>query len=252
MQNTNDSYELYEGMTSISALLESEGADRRIYDLLVDETKKRAKAREIAFLEAKAKELGFALRFVEPAEIDALASGKTHGGILARCKARELPHLTRENILPNGFYAYLDGIEDPYNFGYTLRSLYAAGVSGVVLTERNWMNASGVVAKASAGTSEKIPLFVSDIENAIKLFKDAGYRIAAAGIRDSESVYTADCSYPLLLVVGGEKRGISGALLSKCDLVLRIPYARPFRGSLPTACAASVLAFEIFRKNSEA
>ena len=181
-----------------------------------------------------------------------IAVGKTHGGILARVKGRKIAPLTKADILPGTFYAYLDGIEDPYNFGYTLRSLYAAGVSGVVLTERNWMNASAVVAKASAGTSEKLPLFVSDIENAITLFKDAGYRIAAAGIRNSESVYTADCSYPLLLVVGGEKRGISGTLLAKCDLVLRIPYARPFRGSLPTACAASVLSFEIFRKNSKA
>ena len=74
-------------------------------------------------------------------------------------------------------------------------------------------------------------------------------RIAAAGIRNAESVFCADCSYPLLLVLGGEKRGISGKLLDQCDLVLKIPYARPFRGSLPSASAASVLAFEIFRKN---
>ena len=174
MPESNDLFQLYEGMTSISALLETEEAGQRINDVLVDKTKKRSKAREIAFLEAKAKELGFSLCFVEPAEIDALASGKTHGGILARCKARELAPLTRKDILPGGFYAYLDGIEDPYNFGYTLRSLYAAGASGVVLTERNWMNASGVVAKASAGTSEKLPLFVSEIGNAVDLFKEIG------------------------------------------------------------------------------
>ena len=252
MPEANDSYDLYEGMTSISALLDNDEFGQRIMEVLVDETKKHSKAREIAFLQAKSKELNFSLRFVKTAEIEAIASGKTHGGILARCKSKEIPRLTMDDIRPGAFYAYLDGIEDPYNFGYTLRSLYAAGVCGVILTERNWMNASGLVAKASAGTSEKLPLFVSDIENAVELFKKAGYRIAAAGIRDSESVFSADCSYPLLLVVGGEKRGISGSLLEKCDLVLKIPYARPFRGSLPTACAASVLAFEIFRKNSDA
>lgn len=245
----NLSYDLLEGMTSISALLERPDAASRILEVLVDETKRTSKAKEIAFLQAKSKELGFPMHFVDPQTIDSIATGKTHGGILAKCRAIELPVLTAQEILPNGFYAYLDGIEDPYNFGYTLRSLYAFGIDGVILTERNWMSAAGVVARSSAGTSEKLPLYVSSVENAMELFRGAGYRIAAAGIRDAEDVIAADCSFPLLLVIGGEKRGISGKLLEKCDLILKIPYARPFRGSLPTASAASVLAFEIFRKN---
>lgn len=247
----NSSYDLLEGMTSISALLERSDAAMRVLEVLIDKTKSASKAREIAFLQAKSKELGFPIRFAEPDEIASLATGKTHGGILAKCNPIELSHLTASDIRPGGFYAYLDGIEDPYNFGYTLRSLYAFGIDGVILTERNWMSAEGVVARASAGTSEKLPLFVSDYESAIELFKAAGYRIAAAGIRNAQDIVEADCSYPLLLVVGGEKRGISGKLLDACDLILKIPYARPFRGSLPTASAASVLAFEVFRKNSK-
>ena len=245
----NSSYDILEGMTSISALLERPDAKTRVLEVLIDKTKSASKAREIAFLQAKSKELGFPITMAEPDEIASIATGKTHGGILAKCRPIELPYLTADDILPGGFYAYLDGIEDPYNFGYTLRSLYAFGISGVILTERNWMSAAGVVARASAGTSEKLPLFVSSVENAIELFKSAGYRVAAAGIRDAQDVLEADCSYPLLLVVGGEKRGISGKLLEACDLVLKISYARQFRGSLPTASAASVLAFEIFRKN---
>lgn len=241
---------IYEGMTSISALLETKESAARIGELLIDRQKRAKKAAEIAFLEAKAKEYDFPVRFVDTSEIEALSSGKTHGGILARCRPKELPQLTEQAIRPGGFYAYLDGIEDPYNFGYTVRSLYAAGVDGIVLTQRNWMSAAGVVAKSSAGTSEKLPIYVASVENAIELFKKMGYRVAAAGIRNAQSVFDADCTFPLLLVIGGEKRGISASLLGSCDLVLKIPYARPFRGSLPSASAASVLAFEIFRKNT--
>jgi 23S rRNA (guanosine2251-2'-O)-methyltransferase len=55
---------------------------------------------------------------------------------------------------------------------------------------------------------------------------------------------------PLLLVVGGEKRGISRAVLDQADQVVRIDYGRDFRGSLSAASAATVLGFEVLRQNS--
>ena len=123
MSQSSETSILYEGMTSISALLENPESAARIERILIDETKVDKKAKEIAFLEAKAKEFLFPLEYVKPIEIEGLALGKTHGGILAFCRAKEYSRLTPDSILPNGFYAYLDGIEDPYNFGYTLRAL---------------------------------------------------------------------------------------------------------------------------------
>jgi 23S rRNA (guanosine2251-2'-O)-methyltransferase len=81
------------------------------------------------------------------------------------------------------------------------------------------------------------------------LFHEAGYRIYAAGIRDSVSIYEAKLNRPLLLIVGGEKRGISRALLDRADQVVRIDYGRDFRGSLSAASAATVMAFEVMRQN---
>jgi 23S rRNA (guanosine2251-2'-O)-methyltransferase len=80
-------------------------------------------------------------------------------------------------------------------------------------------------------------------------FHERGYRILCAGIRDSQPYAEADLKKPLLLVVGGEKRGISRSLLDAADGILRIDYARAFRGSLPTTAATAVLAFEILRQN---
>ena len=241
---------LLEGMTSISALLNaSEQNDRRVEKIWIDREKRKSKASEIGFLTAKSHELGFPIEFVEKAQIDALTVGNTHGGILAFCTERTIPCLSEDCIRENGFYVYLEGLEDPYNFGYTIRSLYAAGVDGVVLSPRNWMSAAGVVARASAGTSELIPLFVAEPEDAIELFRRAQYRILCAGIRDSVSLYDEDFPLPILLVVGGEKRGISRNLLEKADQIVRIDYGRSFRGSLSAASAATVMAFEIFRQN---
>ena len=63
-------------------------------------------------------------------------------------------------------------------------------------------------------------------------------------------LYEADLKKPLLLVVGGEKRGISAEMLALADRVVRIDYGREFRGSLSAASAATVMAFEILRQNS--
>ena len=242
--------DILEGMTSISALLNSDGVnDRKIEKVLIDRTKRKSKAPQIGFLTAKSHELGFPVEFVDAEEIDRLAVGNTHGGILALCTARTIPTLSKEDILPNRFYVYLEGIEDPYNFGYAIRSLYAAGVSGIILPPRNWMTAAGVVARASAGASESLPIFEAEGENAVKLFREAGYSILCAGIRDSVSVFDEKFPYPVLLVVGGEKRGISRTLLDAADRIVRIDYGRDFSGSLSAASAATVLAFEIYRQN---
>ena len=242
--------DILEGMTSISALLNSNGVnDRKIKKILIDRSKRKSKSAQIGFLTAKSHEHGFPIEFVGSQEIDELAVGNTHGGILALCTSRTIPTLRAEDIHPESFYVYLEGIEDPYNFGYAIRSLYAAGVSGIILPPRNWMTAGGVVARASAGASECLPIFQADGEDAVKLFKEAKYTVLCAGIRDSVSVFEEHFPYPVLLVVGGEKRGISRALLDAADHIVRIDYGRDFSGSLSAASAATVMAFEIFRQN---
>lgn len=243
---------IFEGMTSISALLNSsEQNNRKLLSVWFDAAKRKSKSRELGFLVAKSHELGFSIEFRSAEEIDAASIGQTHGGILAFCSERTIPTLTPEAIKQDGFYVYLEGVEDPYNFGYTVRALYAAGVDGIVLPERNWMSAAGVVARASAGTSELIPLYVADAEQLATSFHACGYQILCAGIRDSVSLYETDLRFPILLVIGGEKRGISRNLLSRADRIVRIDYGRAFRGSLSAASAATVMAFEILRQNRQ-
>ena len=242
-----------EGMTSISALLaaRADGTnDREITEILYDAAKKAKKAREIGFLAAKCAELGIKLTATTAEHINSMSIGNTHGGIIAVCGARTLPTPTAENLPQNGFLCLLEGIEDPYNFGYALRSLYAAGCDGILLGERNWMSAAGVVARASAGASEALPLFSGNAEESVKLLKSIGYRVACAGIRDAVSYTEADLKKPLLLIVGGEKRGISASISALADTTVRIDYGRDFRGSLSAASATTVLAFEILRQNS--
>ena len=244
--------DLLEGMPSISALIkgiESGKNTRRILSILIDRSRVKQKRAEIRFLEAKSQTLNFDIRYVDEATIDSMTVGRTHGGIIAQCSARELPILSNENVQERGVYFILEGIEDPYNFGYAVRSLYAAGVDGVIVGARNWMGAAGVVARSSAGCSEMMDIYVSEPLDAIDILSAKGYRILCAGIRDSESLFDTDLSLPLCIVLGGEKRGISRSVLDRAEEIVRIDYGTSFGGSLSTAASAAVFGFEILRYN---
>lgn len=247
--NTSD---IMEGMPSISAVISSiknDLGDRKIISIYIDKNKKNSKKKEIAFLSHQARELNFNIEFVDESIISEFTTGNSHGGIIAFCTSKSIPKLTKENIVPNGVYFMLDGVEDPYNFGYSVRSIYASGASGIIIPPRNWMGVSGVVARSSAGTSELINMRVSETAEAIDIFKEKGYTVVCAGIRDSESIFDTELKKPLLVILGGEKRGISREVLNKADKIMRIEYGTAFNGSLSTAASVAIFAFEILRMN---
>lgn len=206
--------------------------------------------RPVAQLEQHARAAGVTVERVPSGTIESVASGTTHGGVVALAGPRRysrLEELGAEATMP--FLALLDGIEDPFNFGYALRSLYAAGADGAVLAPRNWMSAAGTVARASAGASELLPLAVAAPIEAIEHCSARGLTvICAAGARDARPVYEIDLRRPFLLVIGGERRGISRNVLARADVVTQIPYGRDFRASLGTTSAVAVLAFEVLRQ----
>ena len=239
-------------MTSIRALLENlksgkENA-RKIDKILFDTEKSSSKSKELSYLKKMSEKFGCAIEKADGETIDSLTTGNSHGGIIAICKERNFPVLTSEHIKPNGFYVMIEGIEDPYNFGYALRSVYAAGVDGIVLSRRNWISAAGVVCRSSAGASELAEIFIAD-DDFTDVFKKCGYKIVCADIKNSVSVYEADLKKPLLLIVGGEKRGISSKILSRADEIVRIDYGRDFQNALSAASAATILSFEVLRAN---
>ena len=241
---------ILEGMISISALLNSpEINDRKIIKILYNEERKKKHASELKYLIKMSELHGFTIETVSREIIDENTIGNTHGGVIAFCTERTIPPLSADQITENGFYFMLEGIEDPYNFGYSLRSLYAAGVDGIILSPRNWMGAAGVVARASAGASELIPMYISEASDVVGIFKSKGYKVYCADKPNSVSIYETELKKPLLMIVGGEKRGNSKTVLDSCDEIVHIDYGRNFPAALSAASASTIIAFEIMRQN---
>ena len=248
----------FEGMTSIRAIIEGIDSgvnDRRISTILYDKDKMNKNAKTIGYLRAVCSKYGYELKETDGDELDKITLGNSHGGIVALCEERTIPYLSigdfEEKINKKGFYAMIQGIEDPYNFGYALRSLYAVGCDGIILGERNWMSAAGVVCRSSAGASEMFSVYKCDEIEAAELFKKNGYNVVCADERTDNVLGECALPCPILLIVGGEKRGISRALLDLADTLVKIPYGREFKASLSAASATTMFAYEIMRQNKK-
>ena len=148
---------VFEGMTSIRAIIKSIDeniSDRKIIKILFSKDRIHKISKEVGYLKAVSSKYGFEIFESTDEEIEKFTVGNSHGGIIAFASERTIPYLHITDISDDGFYVLIEGIEDPYNFGYALRSLYPCGCDGIILSERNWFSASGVVARSSAGASE--------------------------------------------------------------------------------------------------
>ena len=245
---------VFEGMTSIRAIIKSidNGTnDRKIEKILFDKDRLQKISKEVGYFKAVSSKYGFELIESTAEELEKITLGTSHGGIVAITSVRKIADLSAIDSLPErGFYAMIQGIEDPYNFGYSLRSLYAVGADGIILPPRNWMSAAGVVCRSSAGASELFTMYEGDPVEAVELFKKNGYTIVCAE-EDTDNIL-GKCALPLpiLLIVGGEKRGISRAVLDLADVKVKIDYGREFKASLSAASATTMFAYEIMRQNS--
>ena len=204
-----------EGFLSVRAALQAR--TRRIDAVYIQRDKcNRATSR----LAALARAAGVRVRRVAPDLIARHATGRTHGGIIALAGPRQ--YLDVEALLtgrPSPFIVLLDGLEDPYTFGHAVRALYAAGADGLVVRPRDWSAADGILARASAGATELLPTAVAETPAAAVAALRARGLLVACATRDSAAVpvYGADLAGPLLLMLGGEKRGVSRAVLDGAD-----------------------------------
>lgn len=232
-----------EGIIAIQAAIESDS--RPIYRIYI--VAKKRYERPYAELARLATRANIALEWVSAEVIEQWADGKTHGGAIAIVGQRRLVALGDLSL--DAPLAMLDGIEDPYNFGQAVRSLYAAGFGGLVLGSRHWISASALIGRASAGAIERIPIAIAKTaEEASRFFAERGARVVAlAQSERAIPLHSVDLTGPLFLVVGGERRGISRAVLEIAQHII-IPYGRDFPQSLGAVAAVTVAAFEVLRQ----
>lgn len=236
---------LLEGNISVKAAILAQR--RKVERILVDEKKHD---RDTRFILAQAVKQNIPIIKAKREDIDQLACGKTHGGLVAECDQRSFQSIEDYRERSQLFLALVEGIEDPFHFGDMLRSFYAAGCDGVIIPPRNWTSAAGIIAKASAGASEYIDMIVADdMEFILNECKSQQLQIVCA-LRNEAAVNVYDYQFPAktVLAIGGAMRGLSKAVSTACDQAVYIPYANDFRNAMSASGSAAILAFEFLRQ----
>ena len=198
------------------------------------------------------KEKNIVIQYVDKHKLDEVSTSHSHQGVIAQVseyKYWELDELIESVKAKNEdpFFIILDEITDPHNLGSIIRTADAVGAHGVIIPKRRSVHITPVVAKASAGAVEYVPVCkVTNIVNTIKKLKDEGLWIAAADM-DGQTFYEQNLTGALGLVIGSEGFGISRLVKQNCDFTVKMPMIGNV-SSLNASVAGGILLYEIFRQ----
>ena len=238
-----EEYQWIEGAVAVEAVLQAQS--REMAELLISRDRFDG---PVARLQHLARQTGMTVSRVPAAVIDEHAPNKSHGGGIARVGPRRMSALADLFASPASVIFVLDGVEDPYNFGQAVRSMYAAGIDGLIVPTRNWLSAAATVIRASAGATEHMPTATAATADAAAMARLRRIPIGVATAEKARPMGEFDLTGPLLLLIGGEKRGVARAMEEMADWRVSIPYGRETGYALGTAAAAAILSFEVLRQ----
>lgn len=144
----------------------------------------------------------------------------------------------------------LDGIVDPQNLGSLLRTSLAMGIHGIILAKDRSAPLSPSVSKASAGAMEHMLIArVPNLVSALNGLKKRGLWVVGAHAGSEQRVDEADFNIGLVLVIGGEGKGIRPLVRKTCDYLVSVPQKKVV-DSLNAAVAGSIVMYEIVRQRN--
>jgi 23S rRNA (guanosine2251-2'-O)-methyltransferase len=144
----------------------------------------------------------------------------------------------------------LDRVTDVRNFGAILRTAECSAVNAVVIPTKNAAQLNADTIKSSAGAVFKVPICRSDnLKLTIDFLKNSGLKVVAATEKAEHSLFDADFTGPIALIMGSEGEGISAEYLKKTDLQVMIPLLGEIE-SLNVSVAAGVMMYEVVRQRN--
>lgn len=224
-------------------------SDRDINKLFLQEGISGEKIAQILSL-AKEKRIPFT--FVPKTKLDQLTDGGVHQGVVVA--ASPVSYASLDDLFKRAeeqkeapFFLLLDGIEDPHNLGSILRTADASGVHGIIIPKRRATGLTAVVAKASAGAIENVPVVrVTNLVQTIQELKERGLWLFGTDM-DGDNYQSFESDMPVGIVIGNEGKGMSRLVKEQMDGMLTIPMKGTIQ-SLNAGVAAGLLMYEVFRK----
>ena len=238
-------------------------APQSIVEIYFEPTRRDARMRQ--FLE-KANEAGVRLIEADSMRLAKLSGGHGHQGVAARvhelkavrsldelleqleAKQAELPPEQRQAAL----ILVLDGVTDPHNLGACLRVADGAGVHAVIAPKDHAVGINATVAKVASGAAETVPYFmVTNLARTLNELKERNIWIIGTSDAANKTLYQADLTGPVALVLGAEGDGMRQLTAKTCDDLVSIPM-RGAVESLNVSVASGVCLYEALRQRTSA
>ncbi|WP_298706379.1 23S rRNA (guanosine(2251)-2'-O)-methyltransferase RlmB [uncultured Veillonella sp.] len=235
-----------------NAVREALRSGRSIQRLFITNEKLQGSLQEIIKL---AKDRHIEIRKVGEQQLNKYAEGVVHQGVVALVaqvafadlqEVLQQQALGAENQAP--LLVLLDGIEDPHNMGAIIRTAECCGATAILIPKRHSAPINATVGKTSAGAVEFMPLVqVGNVAQTIEDLKKQGFWVLGAHMEGQQTMYEADMTMPLVLVIGNEGKGLSRLTKEKCDFLVTIPMYGKLN-SLNASVATGILLYEAVRQ----
>ena len=233
----------------IHAVQEAIDAGKDIDKILLSKTLNAETAQAIA---ERARQLRVPVQRVPVQKIDRITRGN-HQGVLALLAA--VTYYRVEDIVPqlfdngeNPFIVVLDGVTDVRNFGAVARTCECAGVSAIVIPDRESVSVNADAIKTSAGALNYLPVCREhNLVRAVKLLRDSGFKVVGTSDKSQIPYTKADFTGPVAIVLGAEDKGISPEIMKLCDTQVLIPEFGHIN-SLNVSVAGGIIIYEVVRQ----
>jgi len=235
-------------ITTINALIEILNSDSSVNRVYISTERKDKRIKEIIEL---CKKRGVPFIKIPSNALEKKAGEKNQGvyAEISPVKFSSIDDITGKEA--KGLILVLDSVEDTGNLGAIIRSAAACEVDGIIISKRNSAPVNDTVMKTSAGTLSKVKIVQStNLSNDMEILKKRGYWIAGSVSGEGIPYYDFDFSYPVAIIVGNEKKGISQLLKKNSDMLITIPHSDDVE-SLNVATAAGIILFESYRKKKK-
>ncbi len=180
--------------------------------LVVDEERRRTE--EISELLGLARDAGVPVAEVDREDVDELAEGQVHQGVVA--VAPPFAYATLDRVLgatsgTTRLVVALDGITDPHNVGSIARTAEAVGAAGLLVPSRRAAGVTPTVEKAAAGALAHLPVArVTNLVRALQQAKKAGFWVVGLDAEgDVDVTESGLLDESVVVVVGSEGDGLA-------------------------------------------
>ncbi len=219
---------------------------KRIQELLVE----RGEHPQLDALARFARDQGIEVTLASRSDLDRRAKGARHQGVIASVPELELVPLEKLAIETDSLFLALDEIQDPQNFGASIRSAVAFGASAILWAEHASAPLTPATFRASAGAVEHATLCrVPSLSSAIQHLSESG--AASVGLDASGDVplSAVDLTGSVVVVIGSEGKGLKKSVRRACQTIARLPMTGRI-GSLNASVAAAVTLYEVRRQRA--